>query len=177
MPTLQHWGGFAVGKLLRELFNDWKERYDARGAQNDRILDPNTPPEVRNKLLEEIGLSNPGRAERLRGQLAERGIIDGDTPQANLSPPISSTPAPQSQILQLPQSPQQSGTSGINPNARAVQQATAKLLGDTDFLARRGMAEDEPWRDEANWNQYKWNNADDVLKSLQMGWQRNGLRF
>lgn len=157
--------GFAFGKLLRGLFDGWKSRYDARGAQNDRILDPNTPPEERNKLLEQIGLDNPNRAERLMRQLGERGINVGNIPQVNSPPTTSSVPAPQSQISQPPQ---QSELSGFNPNARAVQAAT-KLLGDTDFL-KQSETTSEPWRDDANWNKYKWNSLDDALNSVRMRW-------
>ena len=166
--------GLAIGKLLRGLFDDWKSRYDARGAQNDRILDPNTPPEERNKLLEQIGLDDASRAERLARQAGERGINVDYIPQVNSPPTTSGVPAPQSQIPQAPQTPQRPEIGGFNPNARAVQQATAKLLGDTDFWTQRATETDtpqtQPWDDAANWD--KWRN---LLNGV--GWQSNGLRF
>lgn len=133
--------GFALGKLLRGLFNDWKERYDARGLLNDvnALKDKNKQAEA----LANIEKTNPQQYQLAQGYINEDG----------------------SKWASLQQNPTE--VSGINQNARAVREAPAKLLGDTDFWSQRTTS--EPWRDDENWN--KWRNLFNGT-----GWQ-NGLRF
>ena len=167
--------GFAFGKLLRGIFDDWKERYDARGLLNRMAeMDPNK----RNEMLDYLAQYNPAQHQRMQEYLAKNDGTWADwNNQTQSTPRISNPTTPQTTVPPI-QTPQQSEISGFNPNARTVQQTTKKLLGDTDFLNQREVTTDEPWQDDANWNQYKWNSLDDALKSLRngMGWQ-NGLRF
>ena len=133
--------GFALGKLLRGLFDDWKERYDARGLLNDvnALKDKNKQAEA----LANIEKTNPQQHQLMQDYINEDG----------------------SKWASLRQNPTE--VSSINQNARAVQQAPTKLLGDTDFWSQRTTS--EPWRDDENWN--KWRNL-----FSGTGWQ-NGLRF
>ena len=166
--------GFGTGRLLRGLFDDWKANYNARGYVKEYLADLN--PKERGEALTKLEQSNPDLYQHTLKYLDKLGIDSSSTPQntSNIAAPIT-PPSVQTQ--------QQPEFSGVNPNARAVQQATQKLLGDTDFLKQRGLITDEPfkltnapWQDDANWNQYKWSSVDDALKSLRTGWQ-NGLRF
>lgn len=102
--------GFAVGKLLRGLFNDWKERYDARGLLNDinALKDPNQRAEA---------LANLEKTNSPLSQTAQRYLReDNGTKWGNLAQPS----APQA----MP---------SVNPTAGAVKEAPAKLLGNTDW--------------------------------------------
>ena len=142
--------GFALGKLLRGLFDDWKERYDARGTLNRMAeMDPNK----RNEILAFLEKYNPPQHQRMQEYLAKNnGTWDGwnNSPQNTAAPTI--------------QTPQQDN-SGVNSNARAVQQTTANLLGDTDFWTQRTQMTNT----DDDWN--KWRNLFNGV-----GWQ-NGLRF
>ena len=132
--------GFALGKLLRGLFNDWKERYDTRGILNEI--------KARKEEDQAAALANLEKTKPQLYQLAQGYINEDGSKWANLR-----------------QNPTE--VSSINQNARAVQQAPTKLLGDTDFWSQRTTS--EPWRDDENWN--KWRNL-----FSGTGWQ-NGLRF
>lgn len=165
--------GFGAGQLLRGLFDDWKANYNARGYAKEYLADLN--PEERTEALSKLEQSNPDFYRRTLKYFDKLGIGSSSTPQTTSNTATPMTP-PAVQAQQQPE------FSDVNPNARAVQQATQKLLGDTDFLKQRGLITDEPlrtsapWQDDTNWNQYKWNSVDDALKSLRTGWQ-NGLRF
>ena len=146
--------GLAIGKLLRGLFDDWKERYDARDVLNQMAaMEENK----RKEMLAYLEKTNPTQHRRMQEYLAKN---DGTWGTWKNSP----QPAPQttSNTAAPTQAPQQSEFSGVNPNARAVQQTTQKLLGDTDFW--------QPWDNDRNWN--KWGNL-----FSGAGWQQNGLRF
>ena len=81
--------GFAVGKFLRGLFDDWKERYDARGTLN-RMAEMN--PNKRNEMLAFLEKNNPTQYQRMQEYLAKH---DGTWDTWNKTPqPTSSTTAP-----------------------------------------------------------------------------------
>lgn len=113
--------GFALGKLLRGLFDDWKSRYDTRGVLN----------EIKSRKEEDqaAALANLEKTDPQQYRLAQ-GYINEDG----------------SKWASLRQNPPD--VSGINQSARAVQQAPAKLLGDTNWAQ-------EPWTDKANWDKWK----------------------
>ena len=124
--------GFAFGKLLRGLFDDWKERYDARGLLNDinAIEDPNK----RTEAFANLEKNNPRQYQIAQGYMNN----------------------PNSKWAGLQQTPE---VSGINSNARAVQKTTGKLLGDTDFLGQT-WREDENWNKWGNLlNGVGWQNG------------------
>ena len=130
--------GFALAKLLRGLFDDWKSRYDARGILN----------EIKARKAEDqaAALANLEKTNPQQYQLMQ-GYINADG----------------SKWASLRQTPPQ--TTGVNQNARAVQQAPAKLLGDTDWLKRNDF----------NFSEYNSNSLDDILRGTGAGWWRNGL--
>lgn len=127
--------GFALGKLLRGLFDDWKSRYDARGVLNEI---KSRKEEDQAAALANLEKTNPEQYRLAQGYINEDG----------------------SKWASLRQNPPD--VSGINQSARAVQQAPAKLLGDTNWAQ-------EPWNDKANWD--KWKTLTDVG-----GWG-SGLRL
>lgn len=133
--------GFALGKLLRGLFDDWKSRYDARGMLNRMAeMDPN----ARNKMLAFLEQNNPTQHQRMLDYLSK------DKEHANwagLRESLANTPAQQTAANTSASSAPQSEPS-VNLNARAVQQAPAKLLGDTNWAQ-------EPWNDKTNWDKWK----------------------
>ena len=60
--------GFALGKLLRGLFDDWKERYDARGTLNRMAeMDENK----RSEILSFLEKNNPTQYQRTQEYLAK----------------------------------------------------------------------------------------------------------
>ena len=62
--------GFALGKLLRQGFDTWKDNYDARGDINNRLM--GMPEEQRNAELAEMEKLNPKRAAYVRQHLAKK---------------------------------------------------------------------------------------------------------
>ena len=137
--------GLALGRLLRGLFDDWKERYDARGLLNRMAeMDENK----RAEILANLAKYNPTQYQRTQEYLAKKGGT-WDTWQ---NPP---QPAPQTAdtTALVSQTPPTSDLSGINLNARARQ---PNLLGDTDFWKQRVTTP------ENNWNQWS-----DVFKRVR----------
>ena len=63
--------GFALGKLLRGLFDDWKERYNARGLLNDvnALKDRNKQSDA----LANIEKTNPQQYQLMQGYMNEDG--------------------------------------------------------------------------------------------------------
>ena len=119
--------GFALGKLLRGLFDDWKSRYDARGLLNDvnALKDTNKQAEI----LANLEKTNPQQYRLAQSYINEDGSKWADLRQ---NPP---------------------DVSGINQNTRAVQQAPVKLLGDTNWLNKpwADNANWDKWKSLGGW--------------------------
>lgn len=78
--------GFALGKLLRSAFDDWKENYDARGDLN-RLMEIADPQERARRwaFLQQV---NPEQAARTQKYADKRGFDlngGGGNPQAELA--------------------------------------------------------------------------------------------
>lgn len=76
--------GFALGKLLRGLFNDWKERYDARGLLNDvnALKDKNKQAEA----LANLEKTNPQQHQLAQSYIDEDGSKWASLRQAPTQP-------------------------------------------------------------------------------------------
>ena len=70
--------GAGIGTLLRQLFNGWKERYDARGDLKGKMQ--NMTPEQVDKWIAEVGATNPRMGEYLTDKRAK---WTEQTPQIN----------------------------------------------------------------------------------------------
>ena len=72
--------GLAIGKLLFDAFSSWKNRYDARGEENDYYLTRSD--DERNKMLSDMEATNSKRAADIRDYVNKRlGRTDGQINQ------------------------------------------------------------------------------------------------
>lgn len=104
--------GFAAGKLLRQLFDGWKERYDARGEVND-WLNTRTPEEIESEIAK-ISQTNPQRAEYMQKHLAKRRGQNGGDIQPQINSEATNYAAQQFANQNLPQAPQLLGDNVAN---------------------------------------------------------------
>ena len=153
--------GFAFGKLLRGIFDDWKERYTARG---DLKAWDNTRDAFGNWLP--------------NFQTPQDAIDTPATPATPTTPAIQPTqptrPVPQinTDWLKTDDKPWE------NPDSwrkAAGLNNMPKLLGDSDSLSQRAVLTDEPFKlsgDNDYFNPNQWNNFDDALKIFRArrGW-------
>ena len=83
--------GAGIGKLLRQLFDNWKERYDDRGVLKGKIQNQN--PEEVDKWITEVRAVNPKRADYLEkkraGWVGRQPQINEDTTRALANEAIS----------------------------------------------------------------------------------------
>lgn len=130
--------GDLVGQALGNGLRSWGENYRARGAQNDKILAPNTSPEERNKLLEQIKMDNPKRYDRLVRQLGENGINVGSNAQAP-----TGSPAP--------------NMTGINQNTTRdlALKSALDLLNAQNGNSSLGQAVTNAYDEAVNWERWK----------------------
>ena len=150
--------GFAFGKLLRGIFDDWKERYTARGDL--KALD---------NMKDTYGdwfsnLFSPPDPQQV---------------QVPTTSPLQSTQSTQNSLSQI-------NTDWLKTDDKPWENPdnwkkwtgldnTQKLLGDSDSLAQRAVLTDEPFKltgDNNYFNPSQWNNFDDALKiyRTRRGW-------
>lgn len=125
--------GFGVGRLLRGLFDDWKERYDARGIEKA----------VRNRKLNDYFIPSADYSPNSNGMLNSANKY---SQLLNVQPQADTT-------VQA-----QPDTTGIN--TALTNQFARKLLGKNNSLTSvadeqyNNLPVTNPWDDENNWNKY-----------------------
>lgn len=142
--------GFLLGNGLGGLGTKQKAKVDARGEQKESLF--SASPEERQRLLADIEKSDPPFYQRLQANPDYADWFNNATPQPTIAQP---------------------DLTGINPNARAVEQAMAGLLGDPKELVHKNLpVVDKPFQqpDYSFEDEDKWN-MQDYIKRL--GWNGN----